>query len=121
MYQISAGELTTLATHLDALEQNNEALRKALDGSTLDLVTALSELSEAQRELTQLQLELKRYRKEAENAAISLQTAQNELDNVVKSLRELEQEHVRTEKRLRTQRNWFEGIAFAAIVFAASK
>ena len=120
-YTISESELTTLQNHLDALEANNETLKKILSESGEELTAALNALTQSQTELMKLKAELIQCRSDAESARKSLEIANQELAKASESFKEYEKERDKVEGRLRNQRNIWGFIAALAVGVAVAR
>lgn len=121
MYEISETELTTLQSHLDALESEHKMLMSILSESGEDLTIALDALMMSQKELEKLRAELLTCKTEAESARKSLQTATEELARASESFKQSEKEHDKIEGRLRTQRNIWEALFAVAVGVAVAR
>ena len=127
-YTITDAELTTLETHLTALQTNNETLTNILNESTVDLQTARDELTQLREALTKSRTELESLsnsltalRAESQAAKASLKTANEELQKALQSVEASERERDRIEGRLRTQRNIWEALFAVAVGVAVAR
>ena len=120
-YTISETELTTLESHLNALEKNNETLKMLLTESDEGLTIALEKLMESQNELATLKAQLQQAKSDAESANQSLQIANLELQKAAESFKAYEKERDKVEGRLRNQRNIWEFIAAIAVGVAVAR
>ena len=120
-FLITETELTTLETHLSALEKNNEALKMLLSESDESLTIALEKLMESQNELATLKAQLKKAKSDAESANQSLKIANEELQKAAQSFKQYEKERDKVEGRLRNQRNIWEVICLVAVGVAVAK
>lgn len=110
-YTITAAELTTLETHLTALQQNNEKLKNILATQGDELTAALNLLTESQAELMKLKAELQTAKNDVQSARQSLATANAELQKALESVNESEREHRARETQLERQRVLWQIIA----------
>lgn len=118
-YTITAAQLNRLETNLTQLKQDNAKLKTLYEQSQRDLTSAREQSATLQKQVASLQSQLTTLREQATKADSSLTTAGSELQNAKTLYEKSEREHIRTEKRLRAQRNAWELVAGGLLLYLA--